>query len=128
MKMRIDVDSRGPVFDGRAQLAAHDFAKDLDDKVAEDARRRVLENLGRSIRHPTGYYQSQVRAEARGSLTQVVTDGGVVYGPWLEGTGSRNSTTRFKGYASFRRAQQETESSADRTAKQMLPRYIDRME
>jgi hypothetical protein len=128
MKMRIDVDSRGPIFDGRAKLAAHDFAGDLSEKVAEDGRRKVADNLHRSIRHPTGYYESHVRVEPRGSLQHVVTDGGVVYGPWLEGVGSRNSSTRFKGYASFRRAVQETESSADGTAKQMLPRYIARME
>ena len=29
-----------------------------------------------------------------------------VYGPWLEGTSSRNQTTRFKGYAAFRRTAQ----------------------
>jgi hypothetical protein len=29
---------------------------------------------------------------------------GPVYGPWLEGVGSRNATTRFKGYRAFRKA------------------------
>ncbi len=128
MKMRVDVDSRGPIFDGRAKLAAHDLASDLSEKVAEDGRRKVAENLHGSIRHPTGYYESHVRVEAQSSLVHVVTDGGVVYGPWLEGTGSRNSSTRFKGYASFRRALQETEGSVDNTARQILPSHIAKME
>jgi len=31
-------------------------------------------------------------------------DDGVVYGPWLEGTSQRNRTSRFKGYAIWRRS------------------------
>ena len=50
----------------------------------------------------TGNYRRNVSTAMRGSVG-VIDDGGVVYGPWLEGTGSRNGTTRFKGYASFRR-------------------------
>jgi hypothetical protein len=32
-----------------------------------------------------------------------IDDGGVEYGPWLEGTDSRNQSTRFKGYHMFRK-------------------------
>ena len=50
----------------------------------------------------TGNYRRNIS----GRVTRdrgIVTDGGrVVYGPWLEGEGSRNKTTRFKGYRSFR--------------------------
>jgi len=126
--IRVDVDTHGPLFDGRAAVAARDLTQALSEKVAEDGRQNVLANLHTSIRHPTGYYTSHVRVEARSSLVHVVTDGGVVYGPWLEGTGSRNETTRFKGYASFRRALQETERSVDATAAETAPRYVERMD
>jgi hypothetical protein len=60
-------------------------------------------------------------------VTTAVTDSGVIYGPWLEGTGSRNRTTRFKGYATFRKAAQELDRRAFRIAAAMLDRYVRRM-
>lgn len=128
LMISIRTESHGPVFDGRASVAARDFAEALSEDVAEDGRRKVQQNLKGSLRHPTGYYQSHVRVEARSSLVHVVTDNGVVYGPWLEGTGSRNQTTRFKGYASFRRAVQATEAGVDSKATEDFRKYKSRME
>jgi len=128
MSRDVDIHASGPVFDGRADRAVHDYERAVSQEVAEDAERRVQEHLHRSIRHPTGYYESHVRVVARSSLVHVVTDGGVVYGSWLEGTGSRNRTTRFKGYRSFRQALEETNSAAVETAERILPRYTSRME
>ena len=53
----------------------------------------------------TGNYRRSVNGRFEG-LAGRIDDGNVVYGPWLEGNGSRNATTRFKGYASFRRVAQ----------------------
>ncbi len=47
----------------------------------------------------TGNYRRNLNSVVRG-LTGVLSDGGVVYGPWLE---SGRSSTRFRGYASFRK-------------------------
>ena len=52
-----------------------------------------------------GHYRRSLHQERRDMYGRI-DDSGVVYGPWLEGTGSRNLTTRFKGYASFRRTHQ----------------------
>ena len=54
----------------------------------------------------------------------VVHDRRIIYGPWLEGVGSRNATTRFKGYSSFRRAFQELERQAPRLVEQDVRRLI----
>ncbi|MGV9803926.1 hypothetical protein ACWDTP_38425, partial [Mycobacterium sp. NPDC003449] len=57
-----------------------------------------------------------------------VNDGGVVYGPWLEGTGSRNApVTRFRGYATFRRVKAMIDRRAPGIAQRLLRRYIGRM-
>ena len=56
-------------------------------------------------RGSTGHYRRNVHGKVE-NLVGRISDGGVVYGPWLEGTGSRNQTTRFKGYASFRKTAQ----------------------
>lgn len=95
----------GPLFDGLAEMYIHDMVKSMEVELAMQAMSYVHENLDKSIKHPTPYYETQINIMQRdGHL--VVNDRGVIYGPWLEGVGSRNQTTRFKGYAAFRRAQQ----------------------
>lgn len=49
------------------------------------------------FRHPTGRYRSSVRVEHLGG-DALIHDGGIVYGPWLNGTAPRNRGSRFKGY------------------------------
>jgi hypothetical protein len=71
----------------------------------------VRSRLGEVLQNPTGYYESRITSEVS-ALGARVTDGGVIYGPWLEGVGSRNQTTRFKGYATFRKTRQELEYKA----------------
>lgn len=124
----IDVRATGPVFDGRARRAARDYCNRVDDEVAEEAADRVRKTLHTVLRHPTGYYESHIRAEHRSAHVSVVTDGGVVYGPWLEGVGSRNRTTRFKGYSTFRRVRQGIQQDAGNIARRILPQYVSRME
>jgi hypothetical protein len=52
-----------------------------------------------------------------------VHDDGVIYGPWLEGTGSRNApVTRFPGYGSFRRASQQLDREIGGIADRILTR------
>jgi len=57
----------------------------------------------------TGYFRRSVHA--RQSAVGGTIESNVVYGPWLEGVSSRNATTRFKGYASFRRTAQWLEKN-----------------
>ncbi len=85
-----------------------DRALELIARRGEDI---VQDNLRSSLRNPTGFYQSRIRSEPSGTAW-TVNDGGVIYGAWLEGVGSRNRTTRFKGYSSFRRAAQALQREA----------------
>jgi len=57
----------------------------------------------------------------------LITDGGVVYGPWLEGISSRNMTTRFKGYMTFRKTSQELEKKSREVFNKYLRRFVDRV-
>lgn len=75
----------------------------------------------------TGNYRRNVHSIVT-DLHGLITDGGVVYGPWLEGTSNRNMTTRFKGYASFRRTAQWIESLAPAVLKRNIERAIRRMD
>lgn len=101
----------GPLFSGlldRVTATAVDVA---ERELADEAKAAVDRNLSGSLQEPTGFYQSRIDVEADGT-DLAVTDGGVVYGPWLEGVGERNRTTAFKGYASFRRAAQAVDARA----------------
>lgn len=122
----ITIKVSGPIFDGRAQQAGHELTQAIVDRVAGYALEQVQHNLDGSLKNPTPYYETQINVA--GYMTdRVVNDRGVVYGPWLEGTGSRNATTRFKGYASFRRAAQVTRSRIRHIAGGVVSQYIRRM-
>jgi hypothetical protein len=122
----IEVNLSGPLFDGRADNIAAAMCRDMEDDIAAQAYSEVMGNLNRSIRHPTPYYETQIINTRRGG-ERTINDRGIVYGPWLEGTSSRNRTTRFKGYASFRRARDAMQAKAGALAERVARRYIGRM-
>lgn len=112
----------GPMFDGRTAAAMRTYADQVGYKVATYAEDMVQQRLGQVLQHPTGYYQSRITVDRAGS-GYAVSDGGVIYGPWLEGTGSRNQTTRFKGYQTFRRTKALVDRKAPGIAAELLGRY-----
>lgn len=111
----------GPLFDGRAQRIVEDMADDGKRNTAQEADSRLRSELNTVLRHPTGYYESHVRADPAGDRWKV-HDSGIIYGPWLTGSGSRNRTTRFKGYFHWRRVAQ----SISRDAKEIFEKAVDR--
>lgn len=129
MAGEVTVTATGPLFDGRAERAVQEFVDDARDEIGAHAEDLVLARLGTVLQHPTGYYESQVRARNGGADRVVVSDGGVVYGPWLAGVGSRNfPATRFKGYDHWRQAKQAIERDAPEIADRLLRvRYLPEM-
>jgi len=75
----------------------------------------------------TGNYRRNVSAEVRPSLSVVLSDGGVIYGPWLEGVSSRNQSTRFKGYATFRKTGQWLNKQIPKEAEKLKKAIAQRM-
>lgn len=115
---------RGPLFDGRLEEAIRRGCEDAADSIAQTGHDEVEAYLGTHLRHPTGYYESQVRVD-RQQDDRVLTDGGVVYGPWLEGVGSRNfPRTRFRGYRTFRTVTQTLDREAGRMTEDTLSQHI----
>lgn len=113
----------GPAFDGRAKRTADVMTDEIEVAVGEEAFDMVHLELDLHLRNPTGYYESQVVVDrARGDV--VVHDSGVVYGPWLEGVSSRNERSRFKGYASFRRATQRVQGQVGQIAAPIVTRRV----
>jgi hypothetical protein len=133
----------GPLFDGTAAQVMSDGAAAARHKLAAVAADRAQGLLSASIRrsrsgaalhsvtttdasrtYATGKYQLPVAA---GAGETVVTSDLATYGPWLEGTGSRNQSTRFKGYQSFRMAAQQLDGEAQGLADQALAPYVARI-
>lgn len=114
---------RGPMFTGRTAAALRTYADEIGYKVATYAEDQIQARLREVLQHPTGYYQSRITVDRAGTGYRV-SDGGVVYGPWLEGTGSRNApVTRFAGYATFRRTKALVDRKAPAIAEELLVRY-----
>jgi hypothetical protein len=121
----VEVTAKGPVFDGRAKAALAAFERAAEDAVADYGVTAVRETLHGVLRNPTGHYESTIHSDRSGPNAEVLD--GTIYGPWLEGTGSRNHTTRFKGYATFRRTTQKIQARAAEIAERHLPPYLRRM-
>ena len=116
----------GPLFDGRARRAVDGFLEEASSEIAQAGVNEVQARLGQVLQNPTGAYESRIVTDlVRGD--HVVTDGGVIYGPWLEGTSERNKTSRFKGYSVFRKTVQWLQGRAPDIAQKALPRHLDRM-
>jgi hypothetical protein len=119
MTYSVEVTVKGPLFDGRLERGIAQGLEDGLDQVAKDGVNLVRQRLAGVLRHPTGRYESVIQTDRAGA-SRVITDGGIVYGPWLEGVSTRNRTTRFAGYATFRR----TTAEVDRRAGDIVERAI----
>lgn len=124
--MTTTVTLSGPLFDSRADTAVKDLQREAVERVGGQGLANVHSLLNVAIRNPTPYYETQLTVEA-GADTALVHDRGVIYGPWLEGVGSRNATTRFKGYHSFRTARQELEGQVPALIEPLAARCVERL-
>ncbi len=117
------VDYHGPYFDDvEYAAAARHMTAGVEAEVARRGVPVVRHMVSSSIRVDGGPYADRhVVAEA-----SEIRDNNAVYGPWLEGTGSRNApTTRFPGYHSFRRATQQVEAHAAEYARPAVDAFVD---
>ena len=100
---------------GQVEAAVEDAGEDVAQQAYDEVRKR----LNMVLQHPTGRYESRVMVSNQ-SNSLVISDGGIVYGPWLEGVSSRNNTSRFKGYHVFRQTLQRMEKQAESIAEQSI--------
>ena len=123
----VDVDIDGPVVEGTGRPIVNAAVADIEKAIAEAGAKLVRTHLDSVLRHPTGRYLRNIGviADSRGIA---FTDSGIAYGPWLEGLDSRNKTSRFRGYQSFRRARQKLEGDAAAIAAPDIRRMTDKLE
>lgn len=109
--MGVAVQYTGPLFDGTADDIVDKHLTDMERALGQEVYEVIKGRLPSVLVAPTGRYQSTIHVADKAA--GVVVGDGTVYGPWLEGTGSRNRSTRFKGYQTFRKATQEVQQRAD---------------
>ena len=128
MTQRDLVQLSGPLFDANVPRIVDDWIEGAFDGVANLAQQVAVEELDKVLKTQTPFYTTQVKATARSnraaSADVVLDDSGVVYGPWLAGTGSRNATTRFKGYNHWRRTAQRLQTEAAETVVKIVPSLV----
>jgi hypothetical protein len=121
------VELRGPFFDSRNKEIRSDMELEVLRRVGGQALADVHQILNVVIRHPTPYYETQIELKVK-APEAIVDDNKVIYGPWLEGVGSRNSPkTRFPGYHSFRRATQQVEREVPNIVRPIVDRAVGRL-
>lgn len=97
--------------------------EDISENGAQEIYDAVRMRLNMVLQNPTGYYESRVQINTMSGGAEV-TDGGVVYGPWLEGTSSRNGRTRFKGYQTFRKVMQDQQKKVLQSAENTIGKAV----
>lgn len=124
--MALGVQVSGPLFDGRIEHDADELCSDITLEVAMNGRDLLDKNLDKVLKKQTPYYRTRIRVQ-RDFPGAKITDQGVVYGPWLEGIGSRNfPTTRFKGYATFRKTTQMIQARVNSMGRGSIRIFIGR--
>lgn len=132
----------GALFDGRAEHLLEEGGVASRHKVAQRGQELVRAAFDGAIRVNEGRFVGSVTViESSTSFndggytmsvavpqkTSVVTTSTASYGPWLDGEGSRNASSRFKGYHGFRQAAGELEAQAQSLAEAALAPWVERM-
>lgn len=126
-RVNMRVEQKGAIFDAAAtKAAAGRMVVEINESIAEEGVHRVRAQLRTVLQNPTGYYESRIAVERRQTY-RGVWDQNVIYGPWLEGTGSRNRTTRFKGYHTFRKVKQRLDQDSRGIAQPAVDKYVREM-
>ena len=126
LAVKVIVGAQGPLADGSAPAIVHAWADEVKKDIAQEGVNRLRGfTMNRSGR-ATGHYQSEIQTSnlAYGDIR--ISDP-VVYGPWLEGASSRNSSTRFKGYRLWRKTAQVLEDDAGKIAERRMPELVQRL-
>lgn len=117
----------GPISSGKMQKDVAAYEHDCAEEIADMAKDVWVHNLEGSIRHPTPYYWTRIDTRELSSTRYEVHDHDIVYGPWLEGTGSRNAPSSvFPGYWSLARAKESANRRRSGVARRILREYRSR--
>lgn len=119
----IHVRLEGPTVKGHAKPIVDAMLAGATREVADYAKFQIMITEESTFKNPTGYYTSKTTLMPLSPYAYSVNDGGVIYGPWLEGVGSRNRPRPgFPGYHIYRK----TKNSIAQKAKAIVDAWVSR--
>ena len=135
---QITVTRKGPIFSPKAprelQIVGNKVVQNLvelgEEHISQLARPRpsgVFLSVSQAQKGQAskGHYSRSVQGEARGMRGEIsLGQPAVIYGAWLEGTSTRNKTTRFKGYGIFRKTTTWLQGQVKGVLKQHMSRAM----
>jgi hypothetical protein len=123
LKIKVQPVITGPIADGTAIKACAEWAERVTGRLGDEA----VDLLGKFPMDKTGrarggfeenlhaVRKSPVRVDVRGPQVK-----GVAWSSWLEGTSSRNQSTKFKGYHLFRKTRAELDKRSPEIGQAVL--------
>lgn len=119
---------QGGLFDGGWDSGLDELTVDLVGAVSDTVLEQWRANLNSSIKVNRQRYIGQTRVTRVDETRAVVNDDTSVYGPWLEGQGSRNApVTRFEGYDSAREAAEKVSATVDEVGVPVVVKFVEAM-
>lgn len=105
MTIRVSATATGPILDGLGPERVEAAVADIVREVTELGMQRLTSAFPTGVPVVTGNLRRNIHPTIAGPMAQI-DSGGVVYAAWIEGTSSRNESTRFKGWGTYRKATQ----------------------
>lgn len=131
--MPASVTCRGSLFDGSLERAVARGCEDARTDVGDFGVERVQERFDQVLRHDAWEYRAgkripgtlraAVQAKTEGDRV-TVGNGDVIYQWWIEGVGSRNRITRFKGYFTFRKIMVVVRAETPHITRRIIGRVV----
>lgn len=114
----------GPFFMPGVVGMVHDAVNEAVREVSQFGAEAVKDQLhpGHGVR--SGKFRSSISGQVTQSRQGLVFARDAVKGPWLEGTSRRNLTTRFKGYAMWRKGRERTNREALKIADKIIGQLV----
>lgn len=126
-RLNVKASQKGQIFNAaNTKASAKRMVITINDTIAQEGVNRIRARLRQVLQNPTGFYSSNIAVDRR-QIYRGIWDQGVVYGGWLEGVSSRNRTTRFKGYHTFRLIKQELDRDSVTIAQPLVDNFVREM-
>lgn len=120
-----DVDFHGPLLKGTGEPILREFNRKAKEVVTRTGEEEVRRRLGRRVKHPTGSFSRSIMTKDYKQGRTITADyPQILYGPWLEGTSTRNASTRFKGYRMFRQTRAWLRKNVDHLVQHLLDEAV----
>lgn len=125
--INVNVEIHGAFLTGNPLPAVDNFVTEATWAVGAQGLADWHHKLDQRLKDPTPFYETQLMLERQTPEIVWAHDQGIIYGPWLEGTGSRNRTTQFKGYRSVRETTQELQRKVPTVVQPYVEQLIRRL-